>query len=112
MPTGFGAVEFGILVASTGARRIDADVTEIKIPGGPTYVDIGGPRAIHISLELFFATGSVYASLEALVGTQATLTTEIGAIANACLVSLARTWYNAGGTGPTKAAAEFVIPSA
>ena len=32
---------------STAARRIEADVSEIKIPGGPTYVDIGGPRAIH-----------------------------------------------------------------
>lgn len=108
---GFGAVSFKILVDSADRSR-EADVTVIKVPGGDTYVDIGGARETHIPLEIYFASGADYASLEALVGTQATLVTDIDTISNAFLKSLRRTWRNGTAAAQTKASADFIIPSA
>jgi len=105
----FGSVNFGILITSTD-RAQDSAVSELSIPGGGVYVDISGPLALHIPLEVYFADGSDYASLEALVGTQATLVTDLDTISDAYLKSLRRTWRNPFGSG-TKAQAEFIIPS-
>lgn len=107
MADGFGAVAFGVLhVKPGGSDR--ADVTEVHIPGGDVnFADVGGMLSNHLDLSLNL-TDATYASLRALVGTQATLTEGGTAHINTVLVSLVRTsrW----GTGLTFADASFITP--
>lgn len=105
MADGFGAVGFDVMQAKPfGSDR--AEVTEWHIPGGSVnYLDIGGKLPNHIDLLIKLANATDYASLRALVSTQATLTAAGVAYTNTLLLSLQRTRIN-----PVFCDASFVTP--
>lgn len=107
MADGFGAVTCGWLIDPPGGTST-AEVTEIHIPGGAVnYVDIGGALPTRFNLRAYL-TDVTYASLLALVGTQATLTIASVAYNNALLVSLDRSMRR--GANLTFAEASFIVP--
>ena len=105
MADGFGAVAFGVLIRKPyGSSR--ADYTVQHIPGGNVnYIHIGGALPKEESLAIDFADEAAFNSLEALIGTAATLTVNSVAHSNAVLVSLQKTSNN-----PVFADAVFIVP--
>jgi hypothetical protein len=105
----FGAVSFGVRLDGI-ERAIDSDATVTHVPGGnANIVDVSGRGVLTLSLGLYFPVEAHYLSLEALVGTQATLTYADGTYPGALLKSLRRTWRNPVG-GQTQATAAFILP--
>ena len=105
----FDSITIAVRIEPPGGQD-DSDVSEIHIPGGNvTYFDIGGRIGGKLSLQLRL-TDATYATLRALVSTQATLTYEGGTYTGALLKSLKRTFRNPT-DGTTLADAEFILPT-
>ena len=108
MADGFGTVTCGILIAKPG-ETARAEYTVQHIPyGNVNYIDIGGLLPMQYDVTFKFASNSDYTAMQALVGTQGTLTYNGTAYLNALLFALGRQTTTP--SGVVLADASLIVP--
>jgi hypothetical protein len=106
----FGAVSFVAGIDSFQENR-EGRVTIIEIPGGDNfYVDLAGRTPLKLNLNILLASLGAWATLNTLLGTEASLVVETLDTHDAVLMSLSRPAQQP--DGQTIATAQFVITDA